>query len=72
VQSDSPASKAGLQPRMIVRAIDQQSPPQDVTGVAKLLYSKKKNEPVMLNLAIVERVGNFNVLRRGTVELIPR
>jgi serine protease Do len=72
VQSNSVASDAGLQPRMIIRAIDQQAPPEDITGVAKLLYAKKKNEAMLLNLAIVERVGNFNVLRRGTVELIPR
>jgi hypothetical protein len=57
---------------MIVRAIDQQPPPPDITGLAKLLYTKKKNESVLLDLAIVERVGNFNVLRRGTVQLVPR
>lgn len=72
VQSGSPAENAGLQPKMIVRAIDQQPPPPDITGLAKLLYTKKKNESVLLDLAIVERVGNFNVLRRGTVQLVPR
>jgi len=72
VEEGSPASQAGLQPRMVVRAIDQEAPPDDITGVAKLLYAKKKNEPVRLDLAVMERVGNFNVLRRGAVELVPR
>lgn len=72
VQSNSPATTAGLQPRMIVRAVDMQEPPKDVTGLAKLLYSKKKGETVRLDLAVVERMGNFNVLRQGRVELVPR
>lgn len=72
VQSDSPAERAGLQPRMIIRAIDQDPPPPDITSLAKLLYAKKKNEALLLDLAVVERVGNFNVLRRGTVEIMPR
>src|SRR6185312_11339012 len=69
VESGSPASQAGLQPQMIIRAIDQQAPPDDITGLARLLYAKKKNETVRLDIAVVEQVGNFNVLRRGVVEL---
>ncbi|HXS69317.1 MAG TPA: trypsin-like peptidase domain-containing protein [Candidatus Polarisedimenticolia bacterium] len=72
VESGSPASQAGLQPQMIIRAIDQQAPPDDITGLARLLYAKKKNETVRLDIAVVEQVGNFNVLRRGVVELTPR
>jgi S1-C subfamily serine protease len=72
VQPNSPAATAGLQPRMIVQAIDQQAPPGDITGLAKLLYGKKKGETVLLDLAVVEQNGNFTVLRRGRVELMPR
>jgi serine protease Do len=72
VESNSPAGTAGLQPRMIVQAIDQQTPPEDVTGVAKLLYAKKKGETVVLDLVVLEQNGNFTVLRRGRVELVPR
>jgi S1-C subfamily serine protease len=72
VQSNSPASAANLQPRMTIRAIDQKAPPKDVTGVAQLLFDRKKSEPVLLDLAVVEHVGNFDVLRQGRVQLVPR
>ena len=72
VQPDSPAAAAGLQPRMIIQAIDMQAPPDDVTGIAKLLYGKKKGEPVSLDLVVLEQNGAFTMLRRGRVELIPR
>jgi S1-C subfamily serine protease len=72
VQTNGPAGAAGLQNGMLVRAVDGQTPPADVTGFAKLLYAKKKGEPVRLDIALAERVGNFNVLRPGTVELVPR
>jgi predicted metalloprotease with PDZ domain len=72
VQSGSPASDAGLQRGMVIQAIDGQTPPVDVAGVAKLLYAKKKGEPVRFDLRVTERVGNFNVLRSGRVELMPR
>ena len=72
VQAGSPAGASGLKARMIVEAIDQQSPPGDITGLAKLLYAKKKGETVLIDLAVVEQNGNFTVLRRGRVELTPR
>ncbi|HEY2082201.1 MAG TPA: PDZ domain-containing protein, partial [Verrucomicrobiae bacterium] len=72
VQPNSPAANAGLQPRMIVQAIDHQAPPGDITGLAKLLYAKKKGDTVMLDLAAVEQNGNFTVLRRGRAELTLR
>jgi C-terminal processing protease CtpA/Prc len=72
VESNSPAGTAGLQPRMIVQAIDQQAPPDDITGVAKLLYPKKKGSSVILDLAALEQNGNFSMLRRGRVELVVR
>jgi serine protease Do len=72
VQPDSPADAAGLQPRMIVQTIDMQAPPDDVTGIAKLIYAKKKGEPVSLNLVVLEQNGAFTMVRRGRVELVPR
>jgi S1-C subfamily serine protease len=72
VQSNSPASIAGLQPHMVISAIDQQAPPKDITDLAKLLYDKKKNDTVLLDLAVVEQVNNFNVLRQGRVGVVLR
>ena len=72
VQPNSPASAAGLQPRMIVQGIDFQAPPDDIEGVAKLLYEKKKGEPVRVDLAFLEQNGNLTMVRRGRVELVPR
>jgi serine protease Do len=72
VEPDSPAGTAGLQPRMIVQAIDMQTPPDDVTGIAKLLFAKKKGEPVSIDLVVLEQNGAFTMVRRGRVELVPR
>jgi S1-C subfamily serine protease len=72
VESNSPAGTAGMQPRMFIQAIDHQAPPDDITGVAKLLYAKKKGGSVVLDLAALEQNGNFSMLRRGRVELVVR
>ena len=72
VQSNSPAGAAGLQPQMLVQAMDLQAPPEDVAGVAKLLYEKKRGDAVSLDLVVLEQNGNFTKLRRGRVELVPR
>lgn len=72
VQTNSPAAAAGVQPRMIVRAIDLQPPPEDIKEVAKLLYEKKSGAPVNLDLLVLEQNGNFTRIRQGRVELIPR
>jgi S1-C subfamily serine protease len=72
VDSNSPAGRAGLQAGMIVRAIDLQEPPKDVTGVAKLLYAKKKGETVRFHVAFVQQVNGFGVTRQGWVDLQPR
>ena len=42
------------------------------SAAAKLLYAKKKGDRVQLAIAFQQRVGNFNVLRQGAVELAPR
>ena len=72
VESNSPAAAVGLQPGMIIWAIDTQDPPKDDTGVAKLLYAKKKGELVRLHVAFIQQVGSFNISRREAVDLQPR
>src|SRR6185437_1133209 len=72
VQPDSPAAKAGLAPQMLIWAVDREAPPADVTGLAKLLYAKKKGDTVVLHILTLEQAGGFNVLRRNVVELTPR
>jgi len=72
VQPDTAAGVAGLKPKMIIQAIDSQAPPENVVDVAKLLYRKKKGEPVALDLAVLEQTGNFIGVRRGRVDLVPR
>ena len=72
VQPSSAAAAAGLQKGMLIRAVDGDAPPADTTGLAKLLYAKKKGEAVLLHIAVMERSGNFNILRQGNVELVPR
>ena len=71
VQSDSPAAGAGLQGSILVTAMDGQLP-ADLSAAAKLLYAKKKGDRVQLEIAVPQRVGNFNVLRQGAVELTTR
>jgi S1-C subfamily serine protease len=71
VEEDSQAAKAGLQRGMLVTGIDGRLP-ADLSAVAKLLYPKKKGDRVQLDLAMPQRVGNFNVLRQGAVELAAR
>jgi len=72
VEKDSPASTAGLQSGMLVTAVDGEQPPADVKDLAKLVYAKRPGEPVKLDVAVWQQSGNWNVLRRGTVELTPR
>lgn len=52
-------------------ALDGQSPP-DLTSAAKLIYAKKKGEPVELEIVERERRGSVNMLHQGIVELVPR
>jgi len=71
VEADSPAAAAGLQRGILVTAIDGQLP-ADLCAAAKLLYSKRKDDRVPLEIAVPQRMGNFNVLRQGAVELAVR
>lgn len=73
VEPGSPASGIGfLQPGVIIEAIDMQELPKDVTGVAKLLYAKKKGETALLDLAAIRQLGNFNVIQHQRVGLTLR
>jgi S1-C subfamily serine protease len=71
VLADGPAAAAGLERGILVTAIDGQTP-ADLTAAAKLLYSKKKGDRVLLDIAVRQRVGNYFVLRQGSVELASR
>jgi serine protease Do len=68
VEENSEAATAGLQRGMLVIGIDGRLP-ADLSAVAKLLYPKKKGDHVQLDLAMPQRLGGFNVLRQGSVEL---
>lgn len=72
VETNSPAGAAGLQNGMLVKQVDDQPPPADLTMLARLIYAKKKGESVRLDVAAWQRTGTFNVLRQGSVELLPR
>jgi S1-C subfamily serine protease len=71
VQTNSSAATAGLQPGMIVRAVDYQDLPKDLTTLAKLIYTKKSGEAVQLYISFIQQVGNFNIRRQGWVSLQP-
>ena len=71
VQEEGPAASAGLGRGILVTAIDGQTP-ADLTTAAKQLYFKKSGERVQLDIAVQQRIGNFNVLSRGAVELAAR
>jgi S1-C subfamily serine protease len=71
VEENSQAAAAGLQRPMLVTGIDGRQP-ADLCAAAKLLYPKKKGDRVQLDLALPQRMGNFNVLRQGSVELALR
>jgi len=72
VDADSPASAASLTAQTLIWAVDRQTPPDDLTAFAKLLYAKKKGEPVLLHILKIERTEGFNVLRRNVAQLVPR
>jgi S1-C subfamily serine protease len=72
VEANSPATDAGLTPQTLIWAVDRQTPPDDLVGLAKLLYEKQKGDRVLLHTIKVEQNGGFNVLRRNVVELICR
>jgi serine protease Do len=71
VLSDSPAANVGLERGILITAFDGQTPP-NLTAAAKLLYRKNKGDRVRLDIAVRQRLGNYDVLRQGAVELTVR
>lgn len=68
VDPGGPAAKAGLHPRWVIQAIDGQ-PANDLVSAARLLYSKKKGERVLLTI-VAERILRTVVqLHTGEVTL---
>jgi len=58
VEKNGPAAEAGLRPRFIVLGIEEQAV-QDIASTAKILYTKKKGEKAVLNLAAERSRGIF-------------
>ncbi len=71
VETNSPAALAGLGRGVLITAIDGRAHP-DMVAVAKHVYFKKTGDRVQLDVAVQQRMGNFNVLSRGAVELATR
>jgi len=63
VEAGGPASAARLQDGMFVTAIDGQSP-EDVTTLAKNLFSKSKGDHVQLDVLTIQRQGDFGISMR--------
>ncbi len=68
VTEDSPAAAAGLTRGVLVTSFDGR-PLTDITAIAKVVFAKKPRDRMQLDITVRQRVGNFNVLRQGTVEL---
>src|SRR5262249_25408616 len=60
VQKDGPAEAAGLADGMAITAVDGQAL-NDVTALAKLLYSKKSGDSVQLTVPVPQRYGPFTL-----------
>jgi serine protease Do len=68
VDRNGPAAKSGLEPGMMIEAIDGQ-PADDVTAAAKLVSAKPPGELLPLDLVIVEQRGFMRRVSRGSVKL---
>jgi S1-C subfamily serine protease len=72
VEKDSPADAARVQNGMFITAIDGAAP-EDLTTLAKLVFAKKKGEPVQLNLLTLQRENNYSLsLQEWSAGLTPR
>jgi S1-C subfamily serine protease len=58
IEPNSPASAAGLQPQLAIRAMDDQ-PTTDVVTAAKLLYAKNRGDTVVLSVVAQRTAGRF-------------
>jgi S1-C subfamily serine protease len=68
VDKNSPAEKAGLTRGLIIRTIDEQ-PASSVLKAARLIYSKKKGESIVLKVLAHRRQGYLIEMRTFDVEL---
>jgi serine protease Do len=68
VDKNTPAAVSGLQPGIIVTAIDGE-PANDITAAAKKLFEKRKGESVSLIVEILQRQGNMLYSRPARVDL---
>jgi S1-C subfamily serine protease len=71
VQENSPAGEAGLRAGMFITAIDGQMP-KDLTTAAKVLYARRQGDRLRLDIAMVQRSGNFALLRPSAVDVTLR
>jgi len=71
IREGSPAARSNLQAGMLIVSVDDESP-VDLASFAKRVYAKKGSEPVRLGISAWQQVGDFNALRQGIVELVPR
>jgi serine protease Do len=68
VDRNGPAGAKHLTSGMALLAVDDQSA-ADVTALAKLLYGKRKGDSVRLDLVVLQRAGDFNIVRPGSVKV---
>jgi S1-C subfamily serine protease len=71
VQKDGPAQAAGLVEGVWITAVDGQIL-NDVTALAKLLYSKKSGDSVQLAVPVTQRVGPFTLQKMQLVKVVVR
>jgi serine protease Do len=68
VEGNSPAAAEGLQPGLVLLAIDGQTP-ADITALAEILFAKAKGDRVELTILQQRQRGRFLETRRITVRL---
>ncbi len=67
VEEGTPAAEQ-LRPGYLVTGIDGQAP-DDLVGAAKIVFAKKKGEPVKLDVTVQQQRGGFIYHVPGTIEL---
>ena len=72
VEDGSPAARAELQSGMLVLVVDGENVDFSPTVLAKRLYSKKKGDPVWLDVGVWQHVGAMNVFNTRPVKLTVR
>jgi serine protease Do len=65
VDRKSPAAQAGVQPGMVIAALDGRTPPPSVVWAARWFSEKQTGDKVALDLVAFIRQGNFTQRRTG-------